>query len=212
MGRGNNYVNNNKGVALQATKKQAGRKGAIKMIACQYGAGCTRSDCIYSHPSTKSGETVQSMEPCMAFLAGTCAFSAKGCRKRHPSKQEAEHLTSKYQQTRCRFGVQCRTNGCLYLHPRDEDDPYSIPALQQCQVLPQAQGSTDVNYYSGGGRVPNWGYNEYYTASYDAPAEAMANANANTIHPTDPQLDEMRIEGKNVNAREFVPGSWKSPS
>eukprot|EP00814_Leptocylindrus_danicus_P011803 CAMPEP_0116013174 /NCGR_PEP_ID=MMETSP0321-20121206/5572_1 /TAXON_ID=163516 /ORGANISM="Leptocylindrus danicus var. danicus, Strain B650" /LENGTH=210 /DNA_ID=CAMNT_0003482679 /DNA_START=18 /DNA_END=650 /DNA_ORIENTATION=+ len=210
MGRGSNYVNNNRGVALQAPKKK-GKKGEIRMIACQYGTGCIRPGCIYSHPSTKSGTAVQSMEPCMAFLAGTCAFSAKGCKKRHPSKEEAQRLISKYQQTRCRFGDQCRTNGCLYLHPRDnEGDPYSMPLLlQQDHSLPLAQAAMDTNNNYSGGAAANWGYNEYYTASYSAPAEALANTNS--LFQSDPHLEEMRIEGKNVNAREFVPGSWKAP-
>lgn len=122
MARGTNYCNNNKGVALQAaTKKNKGK--SLKMIACQYGAGCNRSDCIYSHPASR-GENghssfVQSKEPCMAFLAGICAFPAKGCRKRHPQNDEAERLIQKYQRMKCRFGDTCRTSGCLYQHPGD---------------------------------------------------------------------------------------------
>lgn len=122
MGRGKNYFNNNKGVALQGSKKGK----ASKMIACQYGAGCTRADCIYSHPhkssTSSSDKFVQSKEPCMAYLVGLCAFTAKGCRKRHPGPEESERLIIKYSSINCKFGDGCLTNGCLYKHPSDEVD------------------------------------------------------------------------------------------
>ena len=142
MARGTNYCNNNKGVALQAaTKKNKGK--SLKMIACQYGAGCNRSDCIYSHPASRgengngNSSFVQSKEPCMAFLAGICAFPAKGCRKRHPLNDEAERLIQKYQRMNCRFADTCRTSGCLYQHPGDignvdVDDEVQVQGQPQC--------------------------------------------------------------------------------
>ena len=109
MPRGKNYVNNNKGVSLQAIVKS---KPTMKF--CDYGAGCTRADCIYRH-----GVNGKREEVCLPFLAGKCTFKDDGCRKRHPKKEEKARLIAKYKRTRCRFGNECYTEGCLYLHPRE---------------------------------------------------------------------------------------------
>lgn len=146
MARGANYCNNNKGVALQATTKKNKGKSP-KMIACQYGAGCNRSDCIYSHPANRGENSsfVQSKEPCMAFLAGICAFPAKGCRKRHPQNDEAERLIVKYQRMMCRFADTCRTIGCLYQHPSDnvnDDIGVEVDVDMNNEVQPQCTSSS----------------------------------------------------------------------
>mmetsp|Transcript_6924 Transcript_6924/g.16499 ORF Transcript_6924/g.16499 Transcript_6924/m.16499 type:complete len:288 (+) Transcript_6924:214-1077(+) len=125
MPRGKNYVNQGKGVSLQAPVK----KGGSQMTVCQYGTGCNRSDCIYRHPygkdsdkgrSSSTNNSRQSREPCMAFLAGLCTFSASGCRKRHPPPLECERLVAKYSKVKCRFGDSCLTKSCLYMHPGDD--------------------------------------------------------------------------------------------
>jgi len=107
MPRGQSYLNNNNGVALQAPKSTA-------MRACEYGVGCTREDCIYRHE-----EGAQSEEVCLPFLAGKCTFTHEGCRRRHPENQEFDRLIAKYKRTRCRFGDECRTEACLYVHPNE---------------------------------------------------------------------------------------------
>lgn len=86
------------------------------MEACFFGAGCTRPGCIYRHDRAALASNPQSEEPCMAYLAGYCAFNAKSCRKRHPPPAEADRLRQKYSQIRCRYGSQCQTEGCLYRH------------------------------------------------------------------------------------------------
>ena len=115
MPRGKNYVNNQRGVHLQA---KAGGKGGTTMKMCEYGSGCQRPDCIYRHdePQTSSGGKV---DLCIPFLAGKCTFE-KGCRKRHPSKDEIPRLLARYKKTRCRFRDECYTEGCLFLHPKEE--------------------------------------------------------------------------------------------
>ena len=125
MPRGKNYVNQGKGVSLQASSKSKARQ----MVVCQYGTACARPDCIYRHPYGKGGvassaggsAAKQSREPCMAYLAGICTFSATGCRKRHPPPLECQRLIDKYSKVKCRFGDDCLTNGCLYMHPGDEE-------------------------------------------------------------------------------------------
>jgi hypothetical protein len=107
MPRGKNYVNNNKGLALQA-----GKKSGVSQL-CEYGMGCTRPDCIYKHEAGGKSDNV-----CLPFLAGKCTFG-KGCRRRHPGKQETEKLLARYRRTRCRHGDACHTDGCLYMHPKD---------------------------------------------------------------------------------------------
>ena len=123
MPRGKNYVNNNKGVQLLA-----GAKGKAAMQMCEYGSGCNRPDCIYRHPDNMD-PNAKADEICLPFLAGKCSFAAKGgCRKRHPKKEERARLLEKYKRTRCRFGDDCYTEGCLYLHPREVEpmEPYYI--------------------------------------------------------------------------------------
>lgn len=110
MPRGKNYVNNNRGVCLQASEKG---KQSIKQ--CEYGSACNRSDCIYRHDNM----VISTDEICFQFLAGTCAFTAGGCRKRHPKNDEKGRLLGKYKRTRCHYGDDCHTEGCLYLHPRE---------------------------------------------------------------------------------------------
>mmetsp|Transcript_41033 Transcript_41033/g.98924 ORF Transcript_41033/g.98924 Transcript_41033/m.98924 type:complete len:269 (-) Transcript_41033:13-819(-) len=110
MPRGKNYVNNNRGVFLQAGKKQ---KQSI--MQCEYGSACNRPDCIYRHDNA----VAKTDEICLQFLAGTCAFTGGGCRKRHPKKDEKERLLRKYKRMQCHFGDDCHTEGCLYLHPRE---------------------------------------------------------------------------------------------
>jgi hypothetical protein len=122
MARGKNYVNNNKGVALQANPK-----AKANMQQCEYGAGCNRPDCIYRHDGTAKKEDV-----CLPFLAGKCTFKENGCRKRHPAKDEKARLVAKYKRTRCRHGDECFTDGCLYLHPREmEREPNFVEPLSE---------------------------------------------------------------------------------
>ena len=78
MPRGKNYVNQGKGMALQASTKRGGQK----MIVCQYGTGCNRPDCIYEHPYGKddgkgrsSANSSQSREPHAWPISRACARS-----------------------------------------------------------------------------------------------------------------------------------------
>jgi hypothetical protein len=131
---------------MQASQK----KTAPSMEQCFYGKGCTRKDCFYRHdgPGAGGGEGNKSGEPCMPFLAGLCTFTAGGCKKRHPSKAEAERLVNKYSQMKCRYGAHCKTAGCLYIHPGDDvgDDTKdriggtsAFPPLAGCNgLLPRA--------------------------------------------------------------------------
>lgn len=129
MPRGKNYVNNNKGLALQG-------KTTVTQL-CEYGTGCTRPDCIYRHEAGGKSDNV-----CLPFLAGKCTFG-KGCRRRHPGKQEVEKLLARYKRTRCRHGDACHTDGCLYMHPRDslavepayvEPDSSAFPPLNGAEA------------------------------------------------------------------------------
>ena len=149
--KGKNYVNNNRGVFLQAPKK----KGGPQMEACFFGAGCTRPGCIYRHDRAALASNPQTEEPCMAYLAGYCAFNARSCRKRHPPPAEAERLIQKYSQIRCRYGSQCQTEGCLYRHealtepvtlswavqtagPSDPPPPLAVPGTSWRPTPPSA--------------------------------------------------------------------------
>jgi len=114
MPRGKNYVNNQRGVHLQP---KVGDNGEPVMKMCEYGSGCQRPDCIYRHDESRRSSNAQN-DVCIPFLAGKCTFE-KGCRKRHPSKDGIVRLLARYKKTRCRFGDECYTEGCLFLHPKE---------------------------------------------------------------------------------------------
>lgn len=130
MPRGKNYVNNNKGVVVQSHKKKS-----PSMEACSYGAGCQRKDCIYRH-DLDLPESKKSNDPCLSFLAGTCAFTAATCRKRHPPKAEVDRLLAKYSKVKCRFGDDCKTVNCLHMHPRDQQKTDPVAFLEQSAFPP----------------------------------------------------------------------------
>mmetsp|Transcript_17819 Transcript_17819/g.41111 ORF Transcript_17819/g.41111 Transcript_17819/m.41111 type:complete len:244 (+) Transcript_17819:112-843(+) len=139
MPRGKNYVNNNRGVFLQASGKKKHQKS---MRQCEYGSACNRPYCIYRHDADAG--TVRSDEVCLPFLAGMCAFATGGgCRKRHPSKDEKDRLLRKYKTTRCRFGDDCRTEGCLYLHPSEVTpvEPAYVEPSRMNEAFPALSGA-----------------------------------------------------------------------
>jgi hypothetical protein len=150
MPRGKNYVNNNRGLSMQRHKKET------KMLQCSYGAGCTRPDCKYVHPTKQEAEQKKSNEPCMRFLAGDCTFTAYGCNKRHPPKAEAELLVAKYRGILCRFGDSCKTGGCLYVHPEEEGYDRLLaqtkqPAVQlglNAQMFPPLMANQGISAYA----------------------------------------------------------------
>lgn len=219
MPRGKNYVNNHKGVALAAPK---GKKSE-RMIECQFGAGCTRPDCIYRHPSKKEGTFQQSQEPCMSFLAGVCAFSAKGCRKRHPPKAEAERLIAKYKMTRCRFGSDCRTNGCLYIHPGDKEDNVATILAMNSALFPplaspngqqslQAAHPLQNSAWKASPVLPQQNsYNKrpvnYSNSVYSSSTPRVATGES-VAAPAVPTAKVSPDEKLNANAKAFVPGSY----
>lgn len=104
-----------------ATKqgRSAGRR-AQQMPLCAYGAACTRKGCVYRHPPKPVG----SGEVCKPFLAGLCQYGRK-CNNVHPDAAEAARLRAKYAAIQCRFGLQCKSMGCLFAHPAPEQqEPY----------------------------------------------------------------------------------------
>ena len=130
MPRGKNYVNQNTGMKLQG-------KEQVKEL-CFYGNACTRKDCIYRHDRTSKvivGNLPKSYtDPCMAYLAGYCAFDDTTCRKYHPtSEDEVNMLVQKYNNIPCKFTIHCKTKGCLYKHV---DPNRIVPIIPQSQPSP----------------------------------------------------------------------------
>ena len=122
-----NATRQNKGAFAMAGSSGASKK--VKMPLCTYGSACTRGKaCVYRHPSkkssTSSGNAARAPAPpakvCLAHLAGTCTFGSR-CFNRHPSEKESEELRKGYKQKKCLYGDDCRSMGCLYFHPREEE-------------------------------------------------------------------------------------------
>ena len=87
------------------------------------------------HSSSRRSSSSSSSEICIPFLANKCNFE-KGCRKRHPPKEDIPRILARYKQIRCRFGDDCYTAGCLFLHPKDAKkmkpiliEPHNFPPL-----------------------------------------------------------------------------------
>ena len=55
---------------------------------------------------------------CLAYLAGTCTFGSR-CFNRHPGAAECEKVKAEYKQRKCLYGDGCRSEGCLFSHPRE---------------------------------------------------------------------------------------------
>ncbi|GMH89245.1 hypothetical protein TL16_g11397 [Triparma laevis f. inornata] len=149
-----NATRQNKGAMSMAGSSGASKKA--KMPLCSYGSACTRGkSCVYRHPSKKkpsSGNpaaktSAPPAKVCLAHLAGTCTFSGR-CFNRHPSEKESEELRKGYKQKKCLYGDDCRSMGCLYFHPREEEIDEDVikmaaqlqleeeNALLKCTVVP----------------------------------------------------------------------------
>ena len=87
------------------------------MPLCKYDLACTRPGCLYRQSDRgQQGWPAASNTVCMPYLAGMCAFG-KGCRNRHPGKQEADMMLAKFAKQPCRSGRACQIPGCLFWHP-----------------------------------------------------------------------------------------------
>jgi hypothetical protein len=112
--------------------RSTARKAQLPL--CTYGAACTRKGCIYRHPSkAAAAAATKSDEVCKPFLAGMCGFGHR-CHNRHPSEAEVEALRRHYASFPCRFGDECRSQGCLFWHPGDADVHINEVAEQLAQV------------------------------------------------------------------------------
>jgi len=201
MPRGKNYVNNNKGMVLLA-----GHKSEKVKEACFYGPACNRKDCIYDHSSSQP-EFQKTNDPCMAFLAGHCAFTAKTCRKRHPTATECERLLTKYRQTKCRFGDSCKTNGCLYQHGTSTTTTTTTTTNDNSNANAASSGGTVKMVKRGGARPPPPLL--HHEAAFPPLPGTTMSAQAHTIQQRQQQHqdnDSNSNEALNIHAKEFVPG------
>ena len=196
------------------------------MEACFFGAGCTRPGCIYRHDRAALASNPQSEEPCMAYLAGYCAFNARSCRKRHPPPGEADQLREKYSQIRCRYGSQCQTEGCLYRHeartepvllswtaqPVGSDSPPPPPAaVPGTSWRPTPPSSIPAQSPLGRPVAPSVPPQPPTTRPVPPSIPPQPPSMRPVPPSTRPQPPSVMRPpppgGFNVNAREFVPGS-----
>lgn len=195
------------------------------MEACFFGAGCTRKDCIFRHDKSALASNPQSEEPCMAYLAGYCAFNAKSCRKRHPPPAEAERLRQKYSQIRCRYGNECQTDGCLYRHQaltepvalswtaqpttHTAPPPVAVPGTSWRPTPPSAPPQPLATARPVPPSVPPqppFSLRPMPPSFPPQPPTAPPQPPSSTLRPPPPPQSHAE-GGFNANAREFVPGS-----
>lgn len=110
MPRDKNYVNNNLGTYLQGKVRN---NGLLSIRQNEYEGKYHHCESPLRSPSKSKGIL------CLPFLAGKCTY-IKGCRKHHPSQGDIPRLLAMYKKTRCRFRDECYTDGCLFLHPKEE--------------------------------------------------------------------------------------------
>mmetsp|Transcript_33 Transcript_33/g.80 ORF Transcript_33/g.80 Transcript_33/m.80 type:complete len:297 (-) Transcript_33:553-1443(-) len=190
MPRGKNYANNQRGVHLQ----------------CKLAGGS--AECIYRHdePSKRSSNSTGKTDVCIPFLAGKCTFE-KGCRKRHPSKNELPRLLAKYKKTRCRFGDECYTEGCLFLHPKEEKarephfiSPHNFPPLSNC-------GSIDSKQATVAPTDSAWNKNLPSVAADVAANRVSPSPSSQQIEDGSLPLDQQQGEG----LPRQLPAAWGPP-
>jgi hypothetical protein len=169
-----------------------------------------------------------------------CAFDGKGCRKRHPPKHEIEQLISKYKKTRCRFGDECKTKGCLYVHPSDAIEEKigrdNVAWDYQCQFVSpssNATNNTDVMNQQSARNSMQPAHQSYYSQHtgmaqqqqldpprpYNMALSTMNNAP--TYKPGQPFVIQGQPQQFNpspsarafvpkASSQEFVPGQYKT--
>jgi hypothetical protein len=203
MSRGNNYDSNQRGDHLQP--KVDGKGGPIM-----------RPDGIYrqDEPQRSSGGK---NDVCIPFLAGKCTFE-KGCRKRHPSKDDVPRLLARYKKTRCRFRDECYTEGCLFLHPKEERQqetsfiaPHHFPPLSN-SCMSVSSTSSDSNSKQATASDSAWNKNPPIMVA-DVPTNIDSSRNLpRKKDPTprqggsSPTSEQQRVEPKEL------PAAWGSPN
>ena len=90
---------------------------------------------MYRHPPKPKTKPVvaqpvayTSEEVCKPYLAGLCSYG-KRCYNRHPPDAEVEELRRKFARTQCKWGDECRSEGCLFTHPSDGAE-YAMSSLR----------------------------------------------------------------------------------
>ena len=94
----------------------------MRDIPCEYGVTCGNANCRYRHDGEDFyGGERQGKKVCLKYLAGVCR-SNNTCIDYHPKDMSyIRHLRGKYKRTICRYGDDCHYAGCLFSHPRDND-------------------------------------------------------------------------------------------
>ena len=157
-----------------------GKGKLTQMPLCDYGASCTRKGCVYRHPKKPDKPAKEvvcepvrevSTEVCKPFLAGICQFG-KRCYNRHPGDEEAHELIAKYYKIACKWGDDCRSEGCLFNHPSDNygDGTWDPNAQYGVEYGGEYNGDYGGEYgdYGNGGQDAFGGWSEMSQAlQYD---------------------------------------------
>eukprot|EP00927_Polykrikos_kofoidii_P008007 TRINITY_DN13314_c0_g1_i1.p1 TRINITY_DN13314_c0_g1~~TRINITY_DN13314_c0_g1_i1.p1 ORF type:complete len:954 (+),score=143.72 TRINITY_DN13314_c0_g1_i1:136-2997(+) len=125
----------------------------VQVPECRYGAACTRKDCVFRHPPKKAAAQApaKSDKVCFAFVAGKCVFGRQ-CRDNHPDEDSCRTIRERYQKIDCQWGRDCRTDGCLYQHPSDEQvGPALVVDPPKRQPTVFAEGPTIIPHFAGSG-------------------------------------------------------------
>jgi hypothetical protein len=224
MARGKNYVNQNKGMMLTGNNTKATtslnvakQKKSSVVETCFYGAGCTRKDCIYRHPTrtkessnlkqsilpttststtTTSTSTEKSQAPCKPYLAGMCSFNSITCNKRHVTDpEERERLIQQYSTTLCRHGTECKqinTGGCLYSH--------NVTTIQE-------NNTNMLKVVPSKGMLPPLPINGLYQQQLPLPNNRFCSMVSSTSSDSNSQYGNPYINNNINNSSPAVPGS-----
>lgn len=133
------------------------KKRPVVMPECDYGALCTRKGCVYRHPKKNEAPLPDHSDPdlpiCLHFLTGTCMWG-QHCHQRHTSDvDELLALKEKLELIPCKWGLNCRSANCLYLHPEPVPEPEpekpTVPGVLTIKTKPKAKRKMESIAYPG---------------------------------------------------------------
>ena len=149
---------------------------------CAYGTACNRKGCAFRHDKpTSTDQQYESYHDdpkskiCKQFLGGICSYGNK-CLNRHPGEEEAGRVRAQYKKHNCTYGDDCMTEGCLYFHPWEAEEPEEGNNSDNSELLCQEVNELTIKNGSNN-IIPT--YEQWIATNCPAPATMDATESYN---------------------------------